>query len=621
MNSPEATRRFRRTNAAPLTRRSFLALSGSVAAAASAAAVVGCGGKKRATPTGVKPNVTAVPTLVPAGSRGGVLRSYNFDAMPPDSLDPHLTQFGPIANMHSAIFSRVLRYEDERAGTIVPDLAESMPEQPDETTYIVELREDVTFHDVQKYRLAYPKTAGRSLTAADVKYSIERQLNKNSPSSRRFFRSGNWSVIDRIDARDARTLVIKLKQPVAPFLSFLAGLHAFVLPKEVVDNTDQADSDLAMIGTGPFMLESFEPLVAMKLRRNPQWFARDDAGSTGDGRPYIDGYDAFYSPQEDAFQRVAFERRLVDATGFGDGAVLDQERKTNLSDIVVKQGDAGAILASRLLLDRAPFSDDRARRAIHLAVDRYGLASLVYPEVDGQPSARISGPVAPAISRWALSDDNLAKRPGYRSDSAGRAEDLQQARQLWAAAAGDRGAGEVKVLFAGVPKTIMERAAPSLQRQLSDALGISVTPVVDASGHVVIASALGRNLDGATEGVTAFTFMMEDGGVDLDDWLYPHFRSGQPMNTYRLQDPQLDAMLDKSRAEFDFDARRQIGLDAQEYLLSKVNARIEYAAPVERQLIWGYVRNPHMPLWNSSDQELANTWLDSSHPAWRLRPA
>jgi peptide/nickel transport system substrate-binding protein len=600
----------------PLTRRRFLALS---AAGAAGVAAVACGGTKR-NASGAKPGATAAPTLVPVASRGGILRSYNFDALPPDTLDPHLTQFGPIANVHSAVFSRVLQYVDEVAGTIAPDLAAAMPEQPDETTYIIRLREDVLFHDTPKHRFIYPKATGRALTAADVKYGIERQSKPTVSAGRRFFRAGNWSVVDSIDATDPRTLIIKLKQPTAPFLSFLAGRHAFVVPREVVDSSDQANNEFAMIGTGPFVLESFEPLVGVKLRRNPQWFARDDnAGSTGNGRPYVDGYDAFYSPQEDAFQRAAFERQLVDATGFADGSVLDQERKTNLSDIALEQSDATGILATRLLLDRAPFSDDRVRRALHLAIDRGGLLALAMPDVDGRPSARLSGPIAPA-SRWSLADD-LVKRPGYRADAAGREDDLRQARQLWAAAVGDRGPAEVKMLVAGAPKKLGELAAQFIQRQLSDALGLTLAPTFDASGQVVIASALGRNLDGATGGVAAFTLMLEDGGIDLDDCLYGQFRSGQPGNTYRLQDPQLDAMLDKSRSTFDFDARRRIGLDAQEYLLSKVNARLEFAAPIQRRLSWGYVRNSRLPAWYGGDQQLADVWLDSSHPAWRQRPA
>jgi len=602
-----------------LTRRRFLASSGATLAAASAAAVVGCRDKKSSTAPAAgraKPG-TAVST------RGGVLRTYSLDAMIQDSLDPHLTQMGPIANLHAGVFSRLYRYTAGPGGDIVPDLALAMPEQPDNLTYVITLRDGAAFHDTPQVRAAYPGLAGRALTADDVKFSIERQSSRNSPQARHFYRQGDWTPIDRIDVSDARTLTIKLKQPVAPFLGFLAGRHAFVIAKETVDALDQANSPGAMVGTGPFLLDSLEPQVAMRLRRNPLWFARDDnPGGIGTGRPFLDGYDAFFDPQEDVFQRVAFERRAVDTTGFSDPAVLDTERKTNLADIVLEETDAGAILASRLLLDRAPFKDDRVRRAFHLATDRGAIMNLLYPAVDGgRASAKLSGPVAPAMQQWAIADADLRKRPGYRSDDAGRAADIQEAKQLWAAALGDGPVGDVRVLFAGIPKAFVDRAMPAFQRQLLDALGLNIVPIVDPSGYALIASSLGRNIDGAAEGVTLCTFALEDGGDDVDDWLYPHFRSGQPMNTYRLQDAQLDAMLDKQRAEFDTDARRKLGLDIQDYLVRKVNARLEYLAPVRRRLTWGYVRNSSLPAWHGATERLADVWLDTTHPSWRPRSA
>lgn len=601
-----------------ISRRRFLASSAATLAAASAAAIAGC---ERRGKRAVAPATTNARRLTPVGTRGGILRAYNFDAQAADSLDPHLTQMGPIADVHSAVFSRALRYEDERAGTLAPDLAAAMPEQPDETTYIVRLREGVMFHDTPKFRKAYPQVAGRALTADDVKYSIERQTDQSSPQRGRFFHSSGWRLVDSIDVRDSRTLAMKLRTPTAPFLSMLAGRHAFIVARETVDATDQIASDAALIGTGPFVLDGLEAGVVARLRRNPQWSARDDDASTGNGRPFLDGYDAYYSPQEDVFQRVAFERRAVDTTGFGDVTVLDEEHKTNLSNIVLEETDAAGLLASRFLLDRAPFKDDRVRRAVHLAVDRAGLAALLYPPINERPSARLTGPVAPAMGAWAIAQPDLLRRPGYRSDSEGRAGDITAARQLWSAAMGDGAAGPLRVLFAGIPRAIPERAVAFVQRQLQEALGLEIEPAVDPSGYLLIAAALERNLEAATEGVTTFTFGFEDGGLDIDDWLYPRFRSGQPQNTYRLQDAQLDAMLDKLRGEFDNDARRKQGLDVQDYMLANVNARVEYLAPVARRLTWGYVRNSHMPAWYGELRHLADTWLDSQDESWGARPA
>lgn len=608
-------------NSRRVTRRRFLGTTGALAAGAAAYVGVGCGdGKARPAPASP---ATAAPSVAPVASRGGVLRVYNFDATVQDTLDPHLTLMGPVANVHSAVFSKLYKYEDERAGTLSPDLADGMPEQPDELTYIIKLRDGVRFHDAAHFRYLHPHVTGRNLEAKDVAYSFERQMKLNSPKANRFFRKHKWSAIDSVAARDQNTVVIQLKEPVAPFLDFLAGQHAYILAHETIDQaTDEAASPLAMIGTGPFMLESFEPQQAVRLVRNPQWFARDDdPHGVGKDRPFLDAYQAFYSPQEDTFQRVWFERLAIDATSFLDPAVLDHEHKTNLADIQLEETDAGGFLASRLLLDRAPFKDDRARRAVHLAIDRRALADIMFAPMDGRPSARLTAAVAPVMDRWAVPEEELLRQPGYRTDPTLRDEDVQQARQLWQAALGEDSDTELKIFFSGVPKIIAERAVALVQRQLTDVLGARVSTIVDDSGYAVIASALGRNIDGATEGVVHFTFAMEDGGVDLDDWLYGQFRSGQPMNTYRLQDSTLDAMLDKTRGEFDYEARREQGVDIQDYLLGKVNARLEYCAPVSRRLSWGYVRNANHPISYGSDYKLANTWLDTSHPAWRRRQA
>jgi hypothetical protein len=80
-------------------------------------------------------------------------------------------------------------------------------------------------------------------------------------------------------------------------------------------------------------------------------------------------------------------------------------------------------------------------------------------------------------------------------------------------------------------------------------------------------------------------------------------------------------MLERTRSEFDHEARHRLGIDIQNYLVGKVNARLEFCAPVSRRLSWGYVRNPHHPIWHGSDYQLANTWLDTTHPAWARRPA
>ena len=254
-----------------ISRRRLLTGAAGVGAGLAAYSLVGCGdgdeeaasptASPAASPTGspaASPAATASPapglqTLEPvkAGSRGGILRWTGFDPLPLDSLDPHQTQLGPLYNMHSAVFSKVLTYEDVAEGIIGADLAETMPETPDNVTYILKIRPNVYFHDTERIRTSFPGLAGRQLTAEDVKYSIERQTNKESPRSGLYYRMSQWETIDKIEVVDTLTLEITTKRPTAPFLHFLADTNAFIIAKELVDEKDQMNSAEKMVGTSP----------------------------------------------------------------------------------------------------------------------------------------------------------------------------------------------------------------------------------------------------------------------------------------------------------------------------------------------------------------------------------
>ncbi|HWO73238.1 MAG TPA: hypothetical protein VNN21_06740, partial [Dehalococcoidia bacterium] len=122
--------------------------------------VAGCRESNRIPPLDVTPGSTPSPRArVSEGSRGGIFRAFNFDALALDTFDPHQTQFGPLYNMHSAVFSKVLKYDDEVQQTMSPDLADGMPEQVDELTYVIRLRRTARFHDTPRIRRLFPAVA------------------------------------------------------------------------------------------------------------------------------------------------------------------------------------------------------------------------------------------------------------------------------------------------------------------------------------------------------------------------------------------------------------------------------------------------------------------------------
>jgi len=614
----------------PLSRRRLLKGAAGVGAGLAVASVVGCGGgdegpaattSPSGSPAGTGTNVatgTAVATgtpyvLEPAKTRGGTFRWFGWDPVTLDTIDPHQTQLGPAYNMQGAVFSKVLKYEDEYEGLIGTDLAETVPEVVDKTTYVIKIRPNVFFHDTERIRKDFPEVAGRQLTAEDVRYSIDRQRNKESPKSALFYRAYQWEAVDKIEVGpDPLTLTITTKGPTAPFKHYLADTYATIIPKELVDPAkDDMNDPKKMVGTGPFMLEKFVALQAVKCVRNPNWFARDDLADQGlPDRPIVDGYEAIWRPADQLSVQAAFTKKQVDSTEFVDKLQVEPVTQ-ELGALFDRVPESGGI-TSRLLINdspaaKSPFKDLRLRKAINIAVDRSHLGQLFFKGI-----FNIGCPVSQAVHKWALPLDELTQRPGYRFRREEREADLADAKALWEAGGG-ASVGTVECLYGGVPETV-KNIFPAFKEMLANNLGLEIKGRLDATGYTEIAQA-------ALQKRALFLFAYDNGNNDLDDFLYPYFHSTGPKNSFMLSDPQLDEMLDGQRVEFDEARRRELGYEVQRYLLDNVLARLEWVGDIARWARWPYWRNRLPQPWFGETFLLANQWLDSVHASYQGRPA
>jgi peptide/nickel transport system substrate-binding protein len=605
-------------------------LAGAVAAGAGAAglAAVGCGGGEGG-PAGASPTPTGGQSpLTTVGSRGGTYRSFNYDSLVLDTRDPHQTRLGPMYTTQSYIFSKVLNYFDEIQQIIWPDLSSdaqgnpAMPEQVDNLTYVIRLRPNARFHDTPKIRQDWPDTAGRPVTAEDVRFSIERQLNPNSPKRALYYRRYQWETIDKIEVVDDHTLRITTKRPCAPFIHFLADRNAFIVPGELVDpNTDDMNADNKMVGSGPFILDRWEALRMLRVVRNPVWFAADDnPENMGTGRPFLDALEVSYPPESDSVVETAIKTKQVDRAGFTDQGntyrVLEGVPGLQLMEI----GTTGG-LASALLIDRPPFQDVRVRKAINQAQDRKALGEQMYPAAPGHPRFLLSGAICWPIVRWATPQEKLATYPGYRYGTGEREADIADARKLWEAAGGREGLGPIRILFSSIPPTIPQKVLPQVVRQLEQNLGAEIQTDVDQTGYTQIISCLSRAMAGAPAEGCVFTWSFDNGFIDLDDWLYSYYHTGGGLNSYPLSDSQLDQWLDQQREEFDYEKRRQIGFQIQERLHLELLPGYRYFNEIGRDLGQSYLRNGRNWPWFGGAYWFANTWLDTTDSQFQGRPA
>ena len=226
----------------PLSRRDLLKLSGGAAA------------------------VLGAPTLARAQTpkRGGTLSLRLWD---PPHWDPQLTVSYKTHVLHTFTHSRLLRH---KAGPAVApgvlqiegDLAESWT-QPNDTTYVFKLRRGVRWHNK-------PPVNGRELTSDDVKYSMERFINEKGNANRHMLAS-----VDRIETPDKYTVRVILKEPFAWFLDMIVNPMAVcIVAKECVEKFGDLKKWEAVVGTGPWMLDSYRPNVGVTYVRNPTYFVR-----------------------------------------------------------------------------------------------------------------------------------------------------------------------------------------------------------------------------------------------------------------------------------------------------------------------------------------------------------
>lgn len=136
-----------------------------------------------------------------------------------------------------------LVYTDPKTGALLPGLAEKWDLSPDGKMVTFHLRKGVQFNE-----------GWGELTSADVKYSIERMIDKNSIGSP----AGNLrQIIDHVEAPDPYTVVVYQK---IPYIGLVGGYMndtnagGIIVSKKYVTSVGDDKANAHPIGTGPYML-------------------------------------------------------------------------------------------------------------------------------------------------------------------------------------------------------------------------------------------------------------------------------------------------------------------------------------------------------------------------------
>src|SRR5262249_10295842 len=264
-----------------------------------------------------------------------------------------------------------------------PHLAERW-EEPDDLTYVFHLRRGVTWHNK-------PPLNGRELVADDVKFTFDRFLNEKANVLRY-----TLEPVDRVEVVDRYTVKFVLKEPFVWLAHRLASPSGmWIIAPEVVEKFGDLKKPESAIGTGPFLLECYEPNVKTVFKRNPGYFLP--------GQPYIDGVEWFVL-EDESTGLAMYRTGKIDCGPWHWWAVRQadlESLKKSHPHLIYR--DFLSIVTSGITVrnDQPPFNDVRVRRAISQALDRQAIIEAVY----------LRGEATPAISRgqieWSLPVDQL----------------------------------------------------------------------------------------------------------------------------------------------------------------------------------------------------------------------
>ena len=460
--------------------------------------------------------------------RGGILRVRGFD---PPNFDPQLTVAGFTQSTVSFVYSKLLRHKvggDVPPGTFIlePDVAERW-EELDDTTYVFHLRKGVKWHNK-------PPVNGRELVAEDVKFSFDRFLTEKGNADRYLLDS-----VDRVEVVDRYTVKFFLKEPYVWFLNVLAYPRGmWIIAPEVVQQFGDVKKAEAVIGTGPFLLEHYEPNVKTVFKRNPDYFR--------DGQPYVDGVEWLVIPDESTGLAMYRTGQLDCGPGI-NWAVRQQDLESlKKSHPHLRYQDylsqSGSVINMRT--DMPPFNDVRVRRAISHAIDRQALIEAVWGR--GAPTAAVSR----GLVEWSVPIDQLGAGARYYE------YDPKEARRLLAEAGFPKGFKTQLTVTSGLGRDLVDDAQ-LVQRFLKD-VGIEAELKIQEYGAYAATTVQGK-FEGLTRTPIGTTW-------EPDGRLYRAYASDSSRNVGHVDDAKLTAMLKEQRRTKDMEARKKLIIDIQRYV-------------------------------------------------------
>jgi len=282
----------------------------------------------------------------------------------PSTLEPMIQSGQAVRLIKMCMYRGLLAYQAD--GKVGYEIASSYEVAADNITYTFHIRSDAKFHD------------GSDITAADVKFSFERQMDTSVSAT---FAKDFSNMIDHITVVDNKTVQFVLKQACAPFIDYLTLPEAVVV-SESWCKAHNNDLNANPMGSGPYVFGSWDKGRQITVTAFDKFYKT--------GKPETKELDFVITT--DVTARVnalqSGEADLIDYVSATAATALEKDKNYTV-DV-----SEGPFMCLQINCTSGPLADARVRQAIAYAINRQGVIDTAFngrghelfgfPTTDGQ---------------------------------------------------------------------------------------------------------------------------------------------------------------------------------------------------------------------------------------------
>jgi peptide/nickel transport system substrate-binding protein len=469
------------------------------------ALAAGCGSSSHSTTQTHTTAATAVTSV-----------SWDLPEGEPGSLDPALSGTSsstePLSNMCEAL----TRYS--ASGQLEPWLASSY-KQVNPKTLVFTIRSGVKFWD------------GHPLTAADVVYSLSRQLNPHL--------GGTWTDpwftdVASIKQTGANQVTVNFSSPDAVFVEIMSTTAGQISEASYVKakGKEYGTSAGGLMCTGPYEFVKWTPGQSIVMKANPSYWNPSQAAKI----------------KTLTFDFVTDPNTLTNALKSGQ---IDGTYEVPVGSVsTLKSSGAGRMQLARSVAmeiltftqKSGPIRNADVRKALTIAIDRPEIAKSVYGGA-AEPVWSINMP-----SLWSYGHSVF--NPTYAT-LPGSSIEVSQAKSLVKAAGGS--AGSTMTLLVSSANSTDQEIAAYLQ-SVASSIGLHIKIVTTAPSRFVQVLFDPKLLN-------TYDMLLDEGAWDILDPIEPLMFVAIPgsiLNTSGFNNPQVTGLISEARGTSDLTKRAQL---------------------------------------------------------------